>query len=234
MKPEAQNLKPETREETDVCLMSCFLSLIFFFLPFAMVVMAGCGASQEQKPPPAIIDNEPPSEMPPGEKVAASPDSWIFERRAILLRVQSVAALNRYQDRAHTLLLGIYQLSDPNGFNTMRASKEGLQELLGKERFDASGGILAAEKRVIRPDRAEVIILDRAEAAQYVGIVAGYFDLIPERVSYLIRIPAVQDDKTGLAQINPLADPPSPRPGRLRIWLELDRDRIESIRTDAD
>lgn len=221
------------RKGTDTWRLPCLMSLILTLLIFGITAITGCAGSQEQKPPPAVIDEEPPLDPPSVEDITASPDSWVFEKRAILLRVRSAGNLNHYQDRAHTLLLGIYQLSDPNGFNTMRRTKAGLQELLAKERFDAAGGIVAAEKRVIRPDRAEVIILDRAEGAQYVGIVAGYFDLIPERVSYLIRIPSVQDDKTGLAQINPMADPPAPRPGRLRIWLELDRDRLESIRTDA-
>ncbi len=198
------------------------------------MLMVGCAGPREKKTSPAVIETEPPVEQAVVKDVVVPADGWVFEKQAIMLRVQSSDDLNIFQDRAHTLIIGICQLSDPNTFNSMRSTREGLQELLSKSSFDVSGGIVAVEKRVIRPDRTEVIILDRAESAKYLGIAAGYFELVPERVSYILKIPPVQDRKVGFDKVNPLADPPPPRPGRLRIWIELGKDRIENIETDAD
>jgi len=215
--------------------------IVLLFSLFSAWVLLGTGCSQtqvkkEEKKQPLLIveggiNTEIISQVPP--------EGWSFERKAITFLIRAGEDLNIFQGRSHTLLLGIYQVSDPNGFNAMTSTKEGLQQLLEKEIPPAGSGITALEKRIVRPGAEEIIVLDRAQSSQYVGMVAGYFDLEPERVSRLIKIPAVQEisEKTGLARFNPFAGNPKPppaRPGKLKVLIDLDSYQIKMVDKYAD
>ncbi len=220
----------------------CFLRAMILLAATA-IAAAGCASSPEE-PEPVVMEAAPPypeeSQAVYGQgrgeavEIVVPPDAWTFEKQAIHIRVLPSPSLNMYRNRAHTLMLGVFQLSDPNTFETMRSTTKGLHDLLGRETFDAGTGVLSAERRVIRPDQQKLIVLNRAEGAQYIGLAAGYFNLDPGKVSYVLKIPGVQDGKSGLGAVNPFADPPPPRPGRLKIWLFLDRHQIEDVRIRAE
>ncbi len=163
------------------------------------------------------------------------PDAWTYEKGAISIRIIPTRNLNVYEDRPHALLLGIYQMQDPNTFNEMRGTREGLQKLLGQVTPEAASGILSSTRHVVQPNRESVLVLDRAESARYIGVAAGYYDLEPERVSRLLKIPVYQEageELRGFSKINPFVDPPPappPRPGKLKIWIELGDYSIEDL-----
>ncbi len=211
--------------------------LVIFF--FGTGIISGCAFLENIKS--FIIPNQDAEEEPlpePEKKetgpLVVPPDGWIFEKKAMTLRVQPSNDLNIFQDRAHNILLAIFQISDPNIFNEKSSTQAGISELLTMENINAGLGIVNLKKVVIRPGKISDFMMDRSKSAQYVGFVAGYAHLIPENVAKIFEIPAIQDNKTGVDRINPLADPVPPRPGRLKILLELDNSQIENIKIYAN
>ncbi|MFH0730422.1 MAG: type VI secretion system lipoprotein TssJ [Pseudomonadota bacterium] len=117
------------------------------------------------------------------------PTEWRYEKEAIRLTLDADPQLNLYNDIAHTLQLCVYQLKDPNGFNQLTETEEGLYKLLEGSLFDAS---VANFKRLnMSPAQSMPFIMDRAEGAKYIGIAAGYATIQKDRITRLIAIPVV-------------------------------------------
>ncbi|MCP3927360.1 MAG: type VI secretion lipoprotein TssJ [Desulfobacterales bacterium] len=176
------------------------------------------------------------SEKAPQTKVEATEetslgimDVWIFKKNAIEMHITPSKDLNKYQEREHTLFLLIFQMNDPNGFNSLCATTEGIQSILSGDVVESSIGILSTEKFVVSPGKEMIVKIDRAKSAQNIGFIAAYFNLAPEKVFKILKIPAVQDGKKGIDIINPFKDAPPARPAIMKIWMELDKSRIKDI-----
>jgi len=102
-------------------------------------------------------------------------DDLGYVQDAVIVNIAASNTLNAYNAQAHTIVLSLFELSDPNMFNQLREKKEGVIKLLGTGKFDAS--VLSRRKFIIQPGQKKVISLDRVSGARYLGIVAGYFDL---------------------------------------------------------
>ena len=98
-----------------------------------------------------------------------------------------------YENNSHTLVLCIYQLSDPNAFNDLAKNKEGLTKLLGCSKF--SDSVTSFQRLIFQPGELRSVSLDRAEKTQFVGIAAGYFKLDPGKVTRLYKIPVLAHTK---------------------------------------
>ena len=117
------------------------------------------------------------------------PPEWRYEKEAIKLTLQADPQLNLYNNMAHTLQLCVYQLKDPNGFNQLTETEEGLYKLLEGSMFDAS---VANFKRLnMSPGQSMPFTMDRAEGAKYIGIAAGYATIQKDRITRLIDIPVI-------------------------------------------
>jgi type VI secretion system VasD/TssJ family lipoprotein len=117
------------------------------------------------------------------------PPEWRYEKEAIKLTLQADPQLNLYKNMAHTLQLCVYQLKDPNGFNQLTETEEGLYKLLEGSMFDAS---VANFKRLnMSPGQSMPFTMDRAEGAKYIGIAAGYATIQKDRITRLISIPVI-------------------------------------------
>lgn len=121
-------------------------------------------------------------------KTASSPQ-WLYEKNAVEIIFQADSRLNQYNDKAHTLKVCIYQLKDPNGFNQLIESEDGLYKLLECSMFD--GSVANYKSLIISPGERQSIMLDRAESAKYIGIAAGYADIQKDRITRLLEIPVV-------------------------------------------
>lgn len=117
------------------------------------------------------------------------PTEWRYEKDAIKLTLDADPQLNLYNNMAHTLQLCVYQLKDPNGFNQLTETEEGLYKLLEGSMFDAT---VANFKRLnMSPGQSIPFIMDRAEGAKYIAIAAGYATIQKESITRLINIPVV-------------------------------------------
>ncbi len=135
----------------------------------------GCGSKS--------IPSEPP------------PSAWKYEEEAITIKLKASPELNLYEDTSHTLYLCIYQLSNPNTYKLLSQDEAGLTKLLSCQRLDSS--VASFRSVVLQPGEKKTLLLDRAEGAKYVAIVAGYYQLTPGKVARLFEIP-ITIEKKGL------------------------------------
>jgi type VI secretion system VasD/TssJ family lipoprotein len=122
-------------------------------------------------------------------------EEWPYQERAIKIKYKADPDLNIHDEKDHTLFVCIYQLIDPNAFRDNTSSRDGVVKLLSCERFDQS--FASADRLVVHPGGEEIKTYSRAENAQWVGIVAGYYNLWPEHVHELVQVPT-KVEKSGI------------------------------------
>jgi type VI secretion system VasD/TssJ family lipoprotein len=153
-----------------------------------------------------------------------TPVEWRYEESAIRLHVNADPLLNLYDDKPHALHVCVYQLRDPNAFNQLAETPEGISDLLQCSLFDS--GVVNARilsRLGVQPEDSLPLNLDRAEGAKYLGIVAGYQVLEKERTVRLLNIPVVVEKvRKGLFKIENVQ-----RPGILKVDLYLGPRQIE-------
>jgi len=151
------------------------------------------------------------------------PPEWRYEKEAIKLTLQADPQLNLYNNMAHTLQLSVYQLKDPNGFNQLAETEDGLYKLLEGSMFDAT---VANFKRLnMSPGQSMPFIMDRAEGAKYIGIAAGYATIEKDRITRLINIPVILVEE-GSGFKKQLVS----RPEIINLKLRLGPQQIEDIK----
>lgn len=139
------------------------------------------------------------------------PPEWPAQNQAICLTYRADVQLNLFNDRAHTLALYVVQFSDPNTFKTISADASSLQAFLEKAgKGDAT--VVDFRQIVVHPGDYTVRYLDRAQGAQWVAVIAGYYYLDPPKVTRIYQVP--------------LVNPPSWRdsgkvPGKISVGLVL-------------
>lgn len=114
---------------------------------------------------------------------------WQFEQNSVYINYSADKKLNFFNDKPHTLIVIIYQLTRIDAFNVLVNTEEGLKKLLQEERFDPS--VASLDKIIIQPGEKKIAVFDRVENAKWVGIVAGYYELIPGQVNQTYQIPVI-------------------------------------------
>ena len=157
-----------------------------------------------------------------GGKDAVPPRlDFAYEKGAVVLHLKADPKLNLYQGSPHTLSLCIYQLRDPNGFNQLAGDQAGLYKLLECSRFD--GTVAMATRLDVQPGTESTRALDRAEGAEYVGLVGGYFALDKEKILRLFKVPIVTQAKL-------LFFGTVTKPGVLKVDLLLGPQEMQEMR----
>jgi type VI secretion system VasD/TssJ family lipoprotein len=146
---------------------------------------------------------------------------WRYEKEAIHLHLKADLRLNLYEGKPYTLVMYVYQLTTPNAFKELSRDKEGLAKLLESNRFDPS--VADSQKLIIHPGQELTKRLDRVEGAQYVAIVAGYYDLQKDRVTRFFNIPVLEETTGVFKRIK------TARPGTLLINLYLGPQGIRNM-----
>ena len=149
------------------------------------------------------------------------PPEWRYEKEAIKLSLEADPQLNLYNNMPHTLHLCVYQLKDPNGFNQLTETEEGLYKLLEGSLFDAT---VANFKRLnMSPGQSLPFIMDRAEGAKFIGIAAGYATIQKNRITRLIDIPVIIVEEGGGFNKQKIY-----RPENINLKLRLGPHQIEA------
>jgi type VI secretion system VasD/TssJ family lipoprotein len=132
---------------------------------------------------------------------------WSFESGGIRIRYSADRQLNVVDGKAHTLVLVVYQLDNLNGFNQFAGYPDGIRKLLKAGSFDPS--VMAVERTFVEPDRQDQLVLNRAEKAKWIAVVAGYYNMAPGKVARTYEIPYKVESrgwifKTREARIEPI------------------------------
>jgi type VI secretion system VasD/TssJ family lipoprotein len=159
-----------------------------------------------------------------GGKQAAVPPriDFAYEKGGVVLHLKADPKLNLYEGNPHTLSLCIYQLRDPNGFNQLAGDQAGLYKLLECSRFD--GTVAMATRLDVQPGTESSQALDRAEGAEYVGVVGGYFALNKDKILRLFKVPIVTEKKGWI-----FSDTIT-KPGVLKVDLLLGPQEMQEMR----
>lgn len=131
-----------------------------------------------------------------GGKKAAVPEpepDWGFKPEGIEISYRADRMLNEYQGASHAIQVVVYQFDNINRFKELTGYKDGLIRLLKAKSFDPS--VKAVKKIFADPGESGKLVLDRAENSKWVGVVAGYFDLVPGRCSCFFNIPQRMEEK---------------------------------------
>ena len=126
------------------------------------------------------------------------PPEWRYEKEAIKIRLRADALLNLYDGLPHTLHVCVYQLKDPNAFNQLSEDEEGLYKLLECAGFD--GSVISHKELSIQPGQDATFVVDRAEGAKYVALVAGYYILRKDSMVRLFDVPVIVKKKGFLSR----------------------------------
>ncbi len=150
------------------------------------------------------------------------PPQWGYEKDAVKLQIIADPMLNLDNGKAHTLYICIYQLKDPNGFNQLSGDQSGLYKLLDCKLFDA--GVASSKRLIVNPGKDSTLVMDRAENAKYIAVVAGYYRIEKERITRLVKIPVVVEEKGFISKST------KQKPGLLDITLVLGPEQIDEIK----
>jgi type VI secretion system VasD/TssJ family lipoprotein len=112
---------------------------------------------------------------------------WSYSKEAIRISYTADAMLNAFGNKPHVLLLVVYQMKDVNAFSELTKNEETLKTLLKVGGMDQQ--FLSSDKFFIEPGEKNTVVFNRAEHAEWVGIVAGYYNLDPGKVSRIFEIP---------------------------------------------
>jgi len=118
---------------------------------------------------------------------------WSYAQGGIQIHYTADNMLNVFENEPHTLVLAIYQMNNINAFNNLTRDGEGLKKLLQVQSFDSS--VVGMDKIIVQPGEEKTVVLNRAEDAKWVGIVAGYYSLNPGQVNRLFNVPLVTEKK---------------------------------------
>ncbi|MFT4907701.1 MAG: type VI secretion system VasD/TssJ family lipoprotein [Oleispira sp.] len=161
-----------------------------------------------------------------------APEDWAYQERAIHIHASAPADLNVISGRPHSLAIGIFQMNDPNTFRGLSETKEGAVQLLNKGRIDDT--IAQFSRSIMHPGSEKVSVFSRAQGAQYVGIISGYFGLNTELDVKIYPIP-VKPAKRGfvdvmLSSLGLIADEAKAVPDNLYIDISLGRKSTREFR----
>lgn len=109
-----------------------------------------------------------------------------YVKDAIRVSLSSTTDLNFYNNQSHTVVLIFYQLSEPNIFNQMLESPDGIVKLLEAKPFDASD--LSRRSLVVQPGEFREVMMDRVQGARYIAAIAGYYSLKGPQISRVTPI----------------------------------------------
>lgn len=162
-----------------------------------------------------------------------APEDWVYEDRAITIQVESPSDLNAISGRPHSLVIGLFQLSDPNTFDGLAATQQGAIDLLNKGKIDDT--VSNFTRVIVQPGESKTTVYPRSQGAKFIGLVVGYYGLNPELDVKVIEIPE-KPAKRGavdlvLSNLGLVANEAKAVPDKLYVIISLGRDETKKIET---
>ncbi|MBU2546858.1 MAG: type VI secretion system lipoprotein TssJ [Proteobacteria bacterium] len=102
------------------------------------------------------------------------------------LTIVASSKLNWESNKPHPLVMCIYQLSGPGPFSTKAQSSKGIGEMLSCSAWD--GTVLSYERVTMQPGRKMSKTIHRMAGADYIGVVAGYYNYSKGKNTVLVTM----------------------------------------------
>ncbi|WP_176461096.1 type VI secretion system lipoprotein TssJ [Janthinobacterium sp. PC23-8] len=118
---------------------------------------------------------------------------WDYAKEGIVLDATAQLQLNTYQGEPHTLLLGVYQMADSAVFQKLIADPAALAQSLGGT--PGNDVFLQYSHYVVEPGQHVILMIDRVQKARFVGVVAGYYDMLGPASARLFEVPVTYASK---------------------------------------
>ena len=167
-------------------------------------------------------------------ELTVDPDDWVYEKRAITISIKAPADLNSDSGRPHSLAIGVFQLSDPSTFSGLSVTTEGAVELLQKGQIDET--VASFSLINIRPGEQKKVTINRTQAAQYLGLIVGYYNLNTSNDVKVFPIPLRAQQRglveKGLAALTLISDEAKAFPDKLSVFIELGRSSTRQMTDD--
>jgi len=164
-------------------------------------------------------------------ELTVDPDDWTYAKRAITVSISAPADLNSVSGRPHSLAIGVFQLSDPNTFSGLSVTMEGAVELLQKGQIDET--VAGFTLINVRPGEQKKVTLNRAQSAQHLGMIVGYYNLNPTKDIKVFPIPMRAQERglveKGLVALTLISDEAKAFPDKLNIYVDLGRSSTKQI-----
>lgn len=110
-----------------------------------------------------------------------------YAKEAIGVKLTAERDLNSFNNQAHTVVVVFYELSDPNIFEQMLETSDGVSRLLEGKSFDAS--VLSRRTIVMQPGDSKDLLMDRVQGTRYLGVVAGFYNQQAQGFHRLYPVP---------------------------------------------
>jgi predicted component of type VI protein secretion system len=127
-------------------------------------------------------------------------DPFVYRNEGIQIDLKADHMLNTFDGEAHSIKLGVYQLSNNAAFLERNITLKGCNELLKISKFDPT--VVNYKQYIVNPSDSRLLIIDRAAGAKWIAVIAGYYtshDSLPPSV--LIEIPLITKRKTILRRL---------------------------------
>ncbi len=158
--------------------------------------------------------------------------AWEPKEGAITIAVDSVRFPNVLGNQRQTLLMKVFQFTDPTAFVIATQSATGLKHLLTAAQIDPA--CINDKHFFIPAGRGEKITLKRVGGARYLGIVVGYANLRGARIARLIPIVTLNKRKViDVKKHSPSMLTNVLRPASLALKLSLGANGITHLNIDA-
>ena len=160
------------------------------------------------------------------QEIVVNEDDWDFEDQSISVIIDAPVDLNSFSGRPHSLVIGIFQLSDPNSFSAFAPTHEGAVFLLDKGRVDDT--IVNFSRIVVRPGEQKTAVFARFSRVKYIGLIVGYSRLNPKSDVKIFQIPVALTDRSDAGNNS---EKPIAIPAQLFSYVRLGRTGAKQIVT---
>lgn len=200
--------------EDRALIISLKNKFICLFALIALIVLTGCTATN------SLLGGN-------SRKDAITEMEWGYASNGVVIDVNPSERLNEYDGQAHTLVIGVFQMSDAALFYKLTSNSSSMGSALesgkGGEHF------LQLVRFVVSPGKCTRIMLDRVQHAKYVGIITGYYSIDQKTSSRLFPV------QYSISNRGLITSTYTARPQKLTIKLDLGAEAIinaESVEDD--
>lgn len=113
---------------------------------------------------------------------------WVYQQDAIMLNVNASSELNVFNQRSHTLVMKVVQLTDIAGVSGLVQTPGGIANVISQN-LEMIPGAVYQDVYLVAPSQRITFRIARQENARFIAIAAGYAELDTKLATRILPIP---------------------------------------------